>query len=184
VDGLSLRELLDSLEAQLLLDAHEIEVGETVRAEVELRNVGSATLEFQSGRPLTASLLDPLTLAPVGGFRGWMAGVGIEMSLAPNATARLLVLLGTHYDGRRALPPGIYLAQVRVPIHTMSPDESRYDTIYIVASLVEVRIVPKAPYEARGRADTTQWRRPRDEVMVTEGPQCRRSLDSVDDDIR
>jgi hypothetical protein len=131
VDGLSLRELLDSLEAQLLLDAHEIEVGETVRTEVELRNVGSATLEFQSGRPLTASLLDPLTLAPVGGFRGWMAGVGIEMSLAPNATARLLVLLGTHYggpDGRRALPPGIYLAQVRVPIHTMSPDESRYDT--------------------------------------------------------
>jgi hypothetical protein len=94
---------------------------------------------------LGASLLDPRSLATVGGFRGWIAGVGVVIRLAPDDTTRLTVLLGTHEGGpnvRAALPAGIFLAQVRVPIHTMRADDSGYDTNYVEAPLVEIRIVP------------------------------------------
>jgi hypothetical protein len=146
MDSSSRKELLDSLDAELMLDGIDVEEGEWVRSEVVLRNVGRNTLEFHSGRPLRASLLDPSSLAYVGGFVGWIAGVGILIRLGPGDTTPLPVLLGTERGGpdiRLALPPGIYLAEVRVPIHTMSADNSRYETNYLAAPPVEIRIVSK-----------------------------------------
>jgi hypothetical protein len=146
MDASSLETLLDSVKAQFVLSAYECEEDETPRAEVELRNVGSANLVFHSGRPLSASLLEPLSRASVGGFSGWIAGVGVVVRLAPGDTTRLPVLLGAHQGGpdvRAALPPGRFLAQVRVPIHTMRANDSGYDTNYVGAPLVEIRIVPK-----------------------------------------
>jgi len=145
VDALSLKTLLDSVEARLVLSAYEIKEDETARAEVEVRNAGNENIEFHGGKPLSASLLDPLTLASVGRFSGWIAGVGFVIRLAPGDTTRLPVLLGTHQSGpdvRVALPPGIFLGQVLVPIHTTHADDSGYDTNYVEAPLVKIRIIP------------------------------------------
>jgi hypothetical protein len=146
VDTSSSRELLGSLDARVILDAYEVCEDDLLHAEVELRNVGGASLEIDSDKPLTASMLDPLSLAAVGGFRGWVAGVGLRMKLEPGGTTRLPLLLGTHHgtpDVRRSLPPGRYLAQARVPVHTMRADNSGYETSFVDAPLVELRIVPK-----------------------------------------
>jgi hypothetical protein len=146
VDGPSLKKILDSLEAEVLLDTGEIEEDQMIRAEVELRNVGIETVEFASGRPLAASLLETQTRTRVGGFVGLVAGVGVQITLGVGDTNRLTVLIGTHcgdHNVRRALLPGTYLVQVRVPIHTLSSDHSSYETSYAEAPLVEIRITPR-----------------------------------------
>jgi hypothetical protein len=117
---------IPNLEARLLLPDSVITAGSRFDAEVIVTNVGSTPMEFTRGAP-TVSILDPATHEVVGGFHGWVAGVGILLSLAPGQSSTLKALTGTTSSRRDlgyVLPPGRYLARATLrlsPWHGEAP---------------------------------------------------------------
>ncbi len=117
---------ITNLEALLILPESTVTPGTRFAAEVVVTNVGSTPLEFMRGAPI-ARFLDLETHEVVGGFHGWIAGVGILLSLAPGESSNLIALTGTTSSRRElgyVLPPGRYLARASLelsPWHGEAP---------------------------------------------------------------
>lgn len=106
------------LETHMAPDNEQVRPGAVVRGTASLRNTGAEAVTFDSGRPLTALLLDPAGQV-AGVHSGPTAGVGIHVDLAPGETQHIPFVGGTdsvtahHYT----TPPGTYSLVAVIPVH-------------------------------------------------------------------
>lgn len=108
------------LEMSVEVDQEVLQAGDDGHGRLMLRNTGTERIgPLDSGQPLAGSLLNS-SLEVVGGYSGWIAGVGRIIDLAPGESASLPVIFGTASTREELgyiLPPGQYWLQVRMRLH-------------------------------------------------------------------
>ncbi|MGH3261082.1 MAG: hypothetical protein ACRDNS_03710 [Trebonia sp.] len=111
---------IDGLAMNVELDQAVIGVGDDGHGRVVLRNIGTERIgPLDTGQPLVGTLLNGAR-ERVGGFAGWVAGMGLTVDLAPGESAGIRLIFGTASTREElgyALPPGRYLLKVQVRIH-------------------------------------------------------------------
>jgi hypothetical protein len=122
-------ELLNPLEVRAELDGPAtVRSGQTLRHGLLVRNLTSRQLTIATNGQVTAGVVDPRTRNVVGGFAGAQTLVGISFQVAPGATERIPLLIGTASftpDLGYTVPPGSWGIQVPLTLqrdlHTREP---------------------------------------------------------------
>jgi hypothetical protein len=115
-------QVVDGLVAAVELPPEPVPSGGDFTGRVAVRNDGATTVRFDTGEPLTATVMDA-TGAVVATYDGDIAGVGRLVELAPGAEATMRVLGGTASCDPAlgfALPPGVYSVVVVIPTSATS----------------------------------------------------------------
>ncbi len=107
----------EGLEMSVEVDQAVLEAGADGRGRLVLRNSSPERIgPLDCGQPLIGSLLNS-SLEVVGGYSGWVDGMGQVIDLAPGETASVPVIFGTA-SVREGLgyvvPPGRYLLKVQM----------------------------------------------------------------------
>jgi hypothetical protein len=141
---------LGGLEMNVEVDQTVLEVGDDGHGRLVLRNNGQERIgPLSSGQPLVGSLLNASREA-VGGYTGWIAGMGLTIDLEPGRSASIEVIFGTASSREElgyAVPPGEYWLKVQLRFQHGHGEPS----YTLTAPLTQITIVPRA----RPRPDTT-----------------------------
>lgn len=139
-----LEQAFDGLEMSVEVDQRVLEAGDDGHGRLVLRNSGSERIgPLDSGQPLVGSLLNA-SLEAVGGYCGWIGGMGRTIDLAPGQSASIKVIYGTasfREDLGYALPPGTYWLKVQVRFRR-APRPGP-DTHALTAPLTQITIIPR-----------------------------------------
>ena len=144
---------VDGLDARLELSSDHIVAGRNGHGTVVLTNTGAVALELRTGQPLVAVVLAPETGEVVGGYTGAVAGVGLNVHLAPGGQASVQVLFGTasfRADLGFVLPAGRYLVRAEVPVHSHPPRHGGARQVLAVPPC-RLTVAPVVPPELRNQ---------------------------------
>jgi hypothetical protein len=112
--------LLDPYQVTATLDGPAvIRSGHTLTHGLLLGNLTGSELRLPTNGELSATVIDPETGAPVGGFVGWQTQPLVIFRAAPGETVRVPLLIGTASYTLRlgyAIPPGDWQVQARVTL--------------------------------------------------------------------
>lgn len=142
---------IDGLDARLELSSDHIVAGRNGHGTVVLTNTGAVPLELRTAQPLVAVVLAPETGEVVGGYTGAVAGVGLNVHLAPGGQASVQVLFGTasfRADLGFVLPAGRYLVRAEVPVHSHPPRHGGARQVLAVPPC-RLTVAPVVPPELR-----------------------------------
>lgn len=113
-------ELLDPREAEAELDGSAtVRSGHTLRHGLLVRNRTDGELQIATNGHVTAWIVDPRTGEEVGGFSGWQTLPLVMFRIAPGATERIPLLIGTASFTARlgyAVPPGSWGLQTTLDL--------------------------------------------------------------------
>lgn len=102
------------------LERQSWQPGETIGGVLRLTNHSATeTIRLETGNPTTGVLLDISGASILGGFAGWIAGVGRFIELEPGDVDTVDFLAGSEAVGAprgTLLPPGAYLLSVRLRV--------------------------------------------------------------------
>ena len=143
--------VLSGIKATVIMPSPSIPSGGEVWAELEIANVSETEIAFRTDDPLIATFVLPGTRSVVGAFGGAIAGVGLNVRLAPHATRLIPVIVGAwgHVSRERDprtfqnvhdnLVPGSYGLFVCVPSHSQ---ENGYQRQEIWSNEIPILVTP------------------------------------------